>query len=88
MKKGENAIFTIPAELAYGEAGFPPTIPPSATLQLDVELLSWSTVKDICKDEGIAKEVLTEAEIWENPKDLGEVLVIQSNMRLDMSMEV
>ncbi|KAI3833807.1 hypothetical protein MKX03_011372, partial [Papaver bracteatum] len=75
MKKGENAIFTIPAELAYGEAGSPPTIPPSATLQFDVELLSWSSVKDICKDGGIVKKVLTEGEKWENPKDLDEVLV-------------
>eukprot|EP00262_Sarcandra_glabra_P009970 TRINITY_DN24803_c0_g1_i1.p1 TRINITY_DN24803_c0_g1~~TRINITY_DN24803_c0_g1_i1.p1 ORF type:complete len:578 (+),score=186.24 TRINITY_DN24803_c0_g1_i1:148-1881(+) len=75
MKKGENAIFTIPAELAYGEAGSPPTIPPKATLQFDVELLSWSSVKDICKDGGLFKKVLVEGEKWENPKDLDEVFV-------------
>ncbi|KAM0913730.1 hypothetical protein ACQ4PT_011960 [Festuca glaucescens] len=75
MKKGENAVFTIPAELAYGEAGSPPTIPANATLQFDVELLSWTSVRDICKDGGIFKKILKEGEKWENPKDPDEVLV-------------
>lgn len=75
MKKGENALFTIPADLAYGSSGSAPTIPPNATLQFDVELLSWSSIKDICKDGGIFKKILVEGEKWENPKDLDEVIV-------------
>lgn len=59
MKKGERSLFTLPADLACGEAlfpHFPPTMPHKGTIQFDVELLSWTSVK------------------CENPKDLDEVL--------------
>jgi FKBP-type peptidyl-prolyl cis-trans isomerase len=39
MKTGEQARLVCPSEIAYGDAGQPPTIPPGATLVFEVELL-------------------------------------------------
>jgi FK506-binding protein 4/5 len=47
MKKGENAVFNIPPELACGASVSPQTIPPNATLQFYVkEGEKWEHPKD------------------------------------------
>ncbi|XP_021744682.1 70 kDa peptidyl-prolyl isomerase-like [Chenopodium quinoa] len=75
MKKGEKAVFKVPPHLAYGEAGFSPLIPPHSTVIFDVEMISWSTIRDITGDGGVLKKIITEGDGWATPKDGDEVSV-------------
>ena len=39
MRLGERMRFVVPANLAYGEKGYPGAIPPNSTLIFDIELV-------------------------------------------------
>lgn len=82
MKKGERAIFKVPPNLAYGEAGSPPLIPSNATLVFDVEMLSWSSIRDLTGDGGILKKITKEGDGWATPRDGDQVLGNASNSTL------
>ncbi|XP_057776541.1 70 kDa peptidyl-prolyl isomerase-like isoform X4 [Salvia miltiorrhiza] len=72
MRKGEIASFMLHPELAYGVSGTT-GVPSNSIVQFEVELLSWITVVDICKDGGIIKKILETGEQIGPPGELDEV---------------
>ncbi|KAJ1377868.1 Tetratricopeptide-like helical domain superfamily, partial [Sesbania bispinosa] len=69
MKKGEVALFTLPAE----SGGVPHDS--NSVVQFEVELISWIKVVDVCKDGGIIKKIMEKGKGNERPGDQDEVLV-------------
>lgn len=58
----------------FGEKGRPVSgdggnVPPNASLQINLELVSWKTVSDISKDQKILKKILKEGEGYDRPND-------------------
>lgn len=70
MKKGEVALFTLPSVVSG-------SIPQdsNSVVQFEVELVSWITVVDVCKDGGIIKKIMEKGKGNDRPGDLDEVLV-------------
>lgn len=64
MKKGEVALFTLPEG---GDVS-------DKVVQFEVELISWITVVDVCKDGGVIKKIMEKGSGNERPSDLDEVL--------------
>ncbi|CAJ2657475.1 unnamed protein product [Trifolium pratense] len=79
MKKGEKVLLNIKPEYAFGESGKPSSgddgvVPPNASLQMDLGLVSWRIVSDITKDKKVLKKILKEGEGYERPNDGAMVL--------------
>ncbi|KAK9087975.1 hypothetical protein Syun_030369 [Stephania yunnanensis] len=73
VSKSEGVEFTV-REDGFGEKGRPASgaeaaIPPNATLQINLELVSWKTVTDVTDDKKVTKKVLKEGEGYEKPND-------------------
>lgn len=71
---------------AFGGSGKPSSgddgaVPPNASLQIDLELVSWKSISDITMDGKVLKKILKEGEGYERPNDgavvQGTVLLIR-----------
>ncbi|CAI5664322.1 peptidyl-prolyl cis-trans isomerase FKBP4 [Oreochromis niloticus] len=70
MKIGELCQLICKPEYAYGSAGSPPKIPPSATLVFEVELFEFRG-EDITEEEdgGIIRRIITKGEGYSKPNE-------------------
>lgn len=75
MSKGEKAKVTLKPEYAYGEAGSPPNIPENATLIFEMELVTWTSKRDVYGDGTVIKSELQSGDGWERPGKLAQVTV-------------
>lgn len=58
----------------FGEKGKPASgdgeaIPPNATLQISLELVTWKIVSSLTDDKKVIKKILKEGEGYEKPND-------------------
>mmetsp|Transcript_26174 Transcript_26174/g.80515 ORF Transcript_26174/g.80515 Transcript_26174/m.80515 type:complete len:654 (-) Transcript_26174:410-2371(-) len=67
MRCGEVSKFRICAAKAYGQNGQPPQIPANASLDFEIELLSFTDREDITGDGSVTKKVLKEGNRWQRP---------------------
>ncbi|XP_045892859.1 peptidyl-prolyl cis-trans isomerase FKBP4 isoform X2 [Micropterus dolomieu] len=76
MKVGELCQLICKPEYAYGSAGSPPKIPPSATLVFEVELFEFRG-EDITEDEdgGIIRRIITKGQGYSKPNEGASVEV-------------
>lgn len=67
------AIFCSVAD-GFGEKGKPASggegaVPPNATLDIELELVSWKTVSNVTDDKKVVKKILKEGDGYERPNE-------------------
>ena len=71
----------------FGEKGKPAhgdeaAVPPNATLEITLELVSWKTVSEVTDDKKVIKKIVKEGEGYERPND-GAVVKCKSSLIID-----
>lgn len=67
-------MYVIFATDGFGEKGKPASgdqgaVPPNATLDIDLELVSWKTVSNVTDDKKVIKKILKEGDGYERPNE-------------------
>ncbi|GAB4815845.1 hypothetical protein N2152v2_002891 [Parachlorella kessleri] len=76
MLKGEEVHLIVKPEYGFGGEGRTPDVPPNATLEIDLALLSWKKVEKVWDTDGaVTKKVLVESTEWKTPNADAKVKV-------------
>ncbi|OQU84951.1 hypothetical protein SORBI_3004G147800 [Sorghum bicolor] len=80
MKKNEKAHLTVMPQYGFGVKGRPTSgeeasVPPNATLHIDLQVVSWRTVTELGNDKKVLKKILKEGEGYDRPNDCAIVRV-------------
>jgi len=67
---------------AHGDEG---SVPPNATLEITLELVSWKTVSEVTDDKKVIKKIVKEGEGYERPND-GAVVKCKLPLMLMMAL--
>ncbi|CAN6471532.1 unnamed protein product [Victoria cruziana] len=77
MLKGEVAMLKVKPELHYGEPDCPVIVaadfPKHDELHFEIELIDFFKVKVVTEDLGVVKQILSEGQGWESPREPYEV---------------
>ncbi|XP_034251237.1 FK506-binding protein 59-like isoform X2 [Thrips palmi] len=74
MKRGEVCMLTCRSDYAYGKTGSPPTIPPDATLQFEIEMIDWQGEDLSPKENGaIIRTLISVGDGHSNPNEGSQV---------------
>jgi FK506-binding protein 4/5 len=76
MAKNEKCRVVLAPSYAYGSAGSPPKIPPSATLTFDLHLIDFQSKNDLYSDGSVVMKELEPGAGWERPGPLAYVTVL------------
>lgn len=75
MKKEEEVKLVVKPEYGFGAEGRGSEVPPNATLEIDMALLSWKKVEKVTMDGGVMKKTLVDTEEWKKPNEGSQVTV-------------
>jgi len=73
MQAGEICHAVLPPNKAYGEDGWPPHVPPNATIEMDLELMDFTPIEEL-REKALAEQEAKAARLNGREVDIEELI--------------